>query len=194
MSAPDFAALVSDSKKPEPPHIKAKFQGELYKGSAKGHEVETFTVDIKIPLSWVQRDDLYPEYVFSNFYADKVLKNHPGYSSVRSVEMIHTDKLPPLSFEQTLRWTANYADLVVMANQIGSKRFQPSKTDKDGKPLPMESVAIRCELFTTPRELRNAIMRIMYEPEAFKREQDRLAVSSKIEHRNMAEELALLGY
>lgn len=179
------------------PHIEATFAGSYYKGTAGGFEAELFSVDAKIPLSWVEREDLTPAAIFIKYIAPRVMKGqYAGYTGIRFVEVIKTSELPELPLDQKLDWTAEHKDLVKIASSVGKAVYKVQLEDEKTKKVITKSVtvSVKTELYPDPISLRNAIRRCIAEPEAFDKEQENRASSEVITRKSMEEELIELGY
>jgi len=181
------------------PHIEATFEGGYFKGVPGAMEVVPFSCTVKIPNSWLSKDEHYPANVFKNQFADRVMKNkpeYPGFSGVRTCLLTRTTELPSgLTQEQELNWTADYSRMAELAKRVGKMRFVPLDP-KEGTPLPAESVEIKPEFYPDLASLRNAIKRCVAEPQAFKAEQDKLSsgYERKRDELSMQDELKALGY
>lgn len=181
--------------KPTVPHIEATFEGDYYKGVVGAMEVHPFTETVKIPNSWLMRDDMHPAAVFKHKFAKKIMKKHPGYNDVRTVHLKETTDLPDgMTVEQELSWTADFNKLVALAKQHASKvRFIPLDP-KEGTPLPGQVVGVKPEFYSDAPALRNAIRRCISEPQAFQREQEKISkgYEAKRDAMTMQEELDAL--
>lgn len=180
----------------EPEHIKATFKGTYYQSLGQDTKVQNFEKEIKVPITWLMDENFSPVGLFVTFYAKRLFKEDPNYQSVAVAQLAKCSKLPDkfftsASFAHRMHWTADYADLLSIAQNL---RTQYQVQNDDGLLGPVNYVTIRPELYVGADELRTAIIRCQEEPRAFEREQMKHAASKTLSLKNMEADLAALGY
>jgi hypothetical protein len=177
-----------------PPHVIATFEGTVYKAAngGKGRETAQFKAEVKIPLSAVANTDFTPVSLFRKYYAQKALMEIPGVNvSIQRANLTQVEgALPLLPFDHELHWTANREALLDMCKRYGKKQYVAIDL-MDDKPK-SKAVELRPELYPTAQSLRNALRRIQEEPEAFDREQGKLAARAAGIPAEMEAEIAQL--
>lgn len=159
------------------PYITATYSGFYYKpAGSKGTDVAPFSIEVKVPKTWLTRDDYSPKGFFKALIAPRVMpKQYPDYDGLQITNLVTTSALPA-GLEETayLNWTTDMTAL--------------TKYAQDRK-LP-----INFELYPETDSLRQAIFRCSLEREAFLKEQEMLGTSKLKDKRAMEAELAALGY
>lgn len=186
------AAIKTKSEAGLPEHVVAVFRGSYYKGVSGKFVKESFEQEIKVPIGWVNKEELDPIFIFINMFAARLLKpKDQDYGGTAEVFLKSTSNLPEnMTLEKRIQWTADHSELVAMARQLrGEYRIQ----NDDGtlqKPIP---VTIRTDLFSNTDALRTAMQELLNDARAYEIRQNKLLhATSNAE--DLEAELRALGY
>ncbi len=176
----------------EPPSIKATYAGTYYKKVGKGYDYVPYAKTVRWPLSAVLNEGYTPIGLFHR-YKKKKLMEAVGGIDTRIVELVKVEgELPRIKNDaHRLNWIADHAELVAFAAEIGEVRYVHVDLKTDERTT--MTVELNPHLYPDVASLRHAIKMLITEPEAFDREQGKLAQKDAAIPKNMEAEIAALA-